>query len=218
MISERFVALTPDELRQYTDSRIDWLWHGYIARRNVTLLTSQWNEESQLSGYEAGADEYLTKPVKKELLIQVILNFIQHQEKMWEKVQDNILDVNATYHEPSMSKLDEEFINKLVEYIEKNISDPNIDSKSIGDHLAVSRTVLYSKIKVLTGQGVHEFIKSIRLKKSLKLLLEGKYTISQVTMEVGFSSHSYFNKCFIKQYGMPPKEYIARKKGLKQAG
>jgi signal transduction histidine kinase/DNA-binding NarL/FixJ family response regulator len=185
----------------------------------VVLLTSQWNEESQLSGYEAGADVYLTKPVKKELLIQVILNFIQNQEKMWEKVQDNILDANAVIpHDPSMSKLDEEFINKLVEYVENNISDPNIDSKSIGDHLAVSRTVLYSKIKALTGQGVHEFIKSIRLKKSLKLLLEGKYTISQVTMEVGFSSHSYFNKCFIKQYGMPPKEYIAKKKGLRNAG
>jgi ligand-binding sensor domain-containing protein/signal transduction histidine kinase/CheY-like chemotaxis protein/AraC-like DNA-binding protein len=185
----------------------------------VVLLTSQWNEESQLLGYEAGADVYLTKPVKKELLIQVILNFIQQQEKMWEKVQDSILDVTATYqHEPSMSKLDEAFINKLVEYIETNIADPNIDSKSIGDHLAVSRTVLYSKIKALTGQGVHEFIKSIRLKKSLKLLLEGKYTISQVTIEVGFSSHSYFNKCFIKQYGMPPKEYIAKKKGLRNAG
>lgn len=185
----------------------------------VVLLTSQWNEESQLSGYEAGADVYLTKPIKKELLIQVILNFIQQQEKMWTKVQDNILDVASTYqHEPSMSKLDEAFINKLVEYIETNIADPNIDSKSIGDHLAVSRTVLYSKIKALTGQGVHEFIKSIRLKKSLKLLLEGTYTISQVTIEVGFSSHSYFNKCFIKQYGMPPKEYIAKKKGLRNAG
>jgi AraC-like DNA-binding protein len=68
-------------------------------------------------------------------------------------------------------------------------------------------------VKTLTGQTVHEFIKSIRLKKSLRLLLEGRLSISQVAYEVGFNSHSYFDKCFARQYQMGPKEYINKKRG-----
>jgi AraC-like DNA-binding protein len=79
----------------------------------------------------------------------------------------------------------------------------------------MSRSVLYAKIKSLTGQSVHEFIKSIRLKRSLKLLLDGTMNISQIALEVGFNSHSYFDKCFVKQYGMGPKEYVAKRKGLR---
>jgi ligand-binding sensor domain-containing protein/signal transduction histidine kinase/CheY-like chemotaxis protein/AraC-like DNA-binding protein len=183
----------------------------------IILLTSQATEEGQLSGYEAGADVYLTKPVKKEILIRVILNFIQNQEKIWQKVQENILDASSTFlPDLSISKLDEEFLNKLIQFVEANISNQNIDSELICDHLGVSRTALYSKIKTLTGQGVHELVKSIRIKKSLKLLLEGKYSIGQITLEVGFTSHSYFNKCFLKQYGMAPKEYVAMRRHKNQ--
>jgi len=78
--------------------------------------------------------------------------------------------------------------------------------------MAVSLTVLYSKIKTLTGQSAREFIKSIRLKKSLTLLLDGRSSINQVALEVGFNSYYYFNKCFVKQYGTGTKEYINKKK------
>jgi ligand-binding sensor domain-containing protein/signal transduction histidine kinase/DNA-binding response OmpR family regulator len=182
----------------------------------VILLTSQWEERSQLSGYEAGADIYLTKPVKKELFIQVILNFIHNQEKLREKIQENILSNGSFQTEDhTLNKLDEEFLKRLVTFIEENISDTNIDAKMICEEVGMSRTVLYAKIKSLTGQSVHEFIKAIRLKRSLKLLLDGTLNISQIALEVGFNSHSYFDKCFIKQYGIGPKDYIAKRKGLK---
>jgi signal transduction histidine kinase/DNA-binding response OmpR family regulator len=174
----------------------------------VLLLTSHTSEEAQLSSYGAGADIYLTKPVKKELLFQVILNLIQHQEHMRQKM----METNSFFPEDvSINKVDEEFINKVIRIIEENLSDPNFDYKEICDQSALSRTVLYTKIKTITGQGVHEFIKSIRLKKSLKLLTEG-HSPSQVCFDVGFNSHSYFNKCFIKQYGKPPKEFVKKKK------
>jgi ligand-binding sensor domain-containing protein/signal transduction histidine kinase/CheY-like chemotaxis protein/AraC-like DNA-binding protein len=182
----------------------------------VILLTSQWEEKSQLSGYEAGADIYLTKPVKKELFIQVILNFIQNQEKLRQKIQETLLSNNAFQEEEiPLNKLDEEFLKRLVEFIESNIADPNIDSRSICEEIGMSRTVLYAKIKSLTGQSVHEFIKSIRLKRSIKLLLDGTLNISQIALEVGFNSHSYFDKCFVKQYGVGPKEYLARRRNMK---
>ena len=179
----------------------------------VIILTSQWDENVKVSGYEAGADIYLTKPIKKELLIQVILSLIQNQENLHQKILEKILDNNPLPSEKvTINKLDEEFLNRLVLFIETKIVDPNLDARLLSKEMAVSRTVLYSKIKTLTGQSVHEFIKSIRLKKSLTLLLDGKLNINQIALEVGFNSHSYFDKCFVKQYGTGPKEYVSKKK------
>ncbi len=171
----------------------------------VIMLTGQSDEESQLSGYEAGAEVYLTKPVSQDILFQVILNFIQNQEKIRQK----ILQSNDLYPEDVViNRLDEEFLNEIIVFIEKHLSDSGLDSKMICEHMGISRTVLYSKFKIITGQGVQEFIKSVRLKKSLKLLFERRLTISETGYEVGFSSPSYFIRCFTQQYGMPPKEYI----------
>jgi signal transduction histidine kinase/DNA-binding response OmpR family regulator len=179
----------------------------------VVFLTSQWYEDIQVSGYKAGADVYLTKPIKKELLVQVILNLLQNQERMHGSVLENILDDKPFYQDASsVNKLDEQFLGQLVSLIESNIANPDLDARFLSKELATSRTLLYNKIKALTGQTVHEFIKSIRLRKSLKLLLEGNLSISQVAYEVGFNSHSYFDKCFIKQYKMGPKEYVNKKK------
>lgn len=172
----------------------------------VVIVTSQAEDSMQASGYEAGAAVYLTKPVKKEILIQVILNLLQQQSSLHGETMERLLDDQPV----AINKADEEFLHKLVSFIE---AQPAVDARAIGKELAVSRTVLYSKIKALTGQTVHEFIKTIRLKRSLKLLLEGNLSISQVADEVGFSSHSYFDKCFTKQFGMGPREYIKKKRG-----
>src|SRR6218665_2200827 len=178
----------------------------------VIFFTSQWQDDAQVAGYEAGADAYLKKPVKKELLLQVIINLLSSQERLHGSVLENILNDNPIAEVSAMSKLDEEFLNQLVNVIESNISNADLDAKMLSKELATSRTVLYNKIRTLTGQTVHEFIKSIRLRKSLKLLLEGNLSISQVAFEVGFNSHSYFDKCFIKQYKMGPKEYVNKKR------
>lgn len=171
----------------------------------VILLTSQTYEEGQAIGYGAGADVYLTKPVSKELLFHVIYNFIQAQEK----IHQHILNSSAFFPEDvSINKVDEDFLKQVLAVVEKNLSDPELDYKLLCEETALSRTVLYAKIKTLTGQGVHEFIRSIRLKKSLVLLREKKLNISQVAFEVGFNSHSYFNKCFVKQYGVSPTDFM----------
>ncbi len=175
----------------------------------VIILTGQTNEESQLSGYEAGAEVYLTKPVNQNILFQVILNFIQDQET----IRNKILQSNGLFpEEVVMNKLDEEFLNKITVFIEEHYSDEKLDYKMICEHVGMSRTVLYSKFKTITGQGVHEYIKIIRLKKSLKLLFERRLSVSEIAYDSGFNSPSYFIRCFSKQYGMPPKEYLAAHK------
>lgn len=182
----------------------------------VILLTSVGEEKGQLEGYEAGADAYLNKPVRKEILIQVILNLIQNQEKVRDRMRESILGNNTIHPEDlAVNKRDEEFLNRLIDFINHNIANPTLDARHISEEFGISRSVLYTKIKTLTGQSVHEFVKSIRLKQSLKLLLEGRHTISQVALEVGFNSHSYFDKCFVKQYGVGPKEYVAKRKNMR---
>ncbi|OOQ59508.1 hybrid sensor histidine kinase/response regulator transcription factor [Mucilaginibacter pedocola] len=178
-----------------------------ISHIPIILLTSQTNHDSQLSGYEAGADAYLMKPVSQPILFQVIYNLIMTQIRMRSKYasSDELYPDTVTYN-----KVDKEFLDKVVAYVESNIADATLDSRKIGEFTAMSRTVLYAKFKTLTGQGVHDFIRSIRVKKGLQLLLEGRYNINQVSYEVGFNTPSYFSKSFIKQFGIPPKEYISK--------
>lgn len=175
----------------------------------VILLTSQIDEASQYQSYEAGADVYMTKPIKQDILFQVIYNFIQRQEN------NNLKLVSSNEIYPvdlELNKLDETFLNDVIELIEKNIGNQNLDFQLLCDHTGLSRTVLYAKFKILTGQGVHDFIKSIRLKKSIQLLLKGTLTVSEIAYEVGFNSPSYYVRCFSKEYGQSPKEYATQLK------
>ncbi|HVW62988.1 MAG TPA: helix-turn-helix domain-containing protein, partial [Puia sp.] len=190
----------------------------------VVLLTSQSGEKVEAAGYEAGADIYLTKPIKKEILVQVCINLIQSSETRQEALLDQILadmpgkgrgagliraDVGRTI---GLTRADEEFLGKIVAVIEKNMTSQDLDSRLVCKELGISRTVLYEKIKAVSGQTVHEFIKSVRLRRSLKMLLEQKMNISQIAFEVGFNSSSYYHRCFLKEYGISPKEYINKKK------
>ena len=112
----------------------------------------------------------------------------------------------------SLSPRDAAFIQRLRQFIGDNFADPNLNAHRVRKEMAVSRTILYSRTRTLTGQSVHEYIRSVRLQRSLQLLLQGELTICQVAFEVGFNSHSYFDKCFLRQFGMGPKEYIQRNK------
>lgn len=187
--------------------------HTATSHIPVVILTSQWEDQMQASGYEAGAEAYLTKPVKPEVLMQVLLNFLQKQDNIYQRVREQIFNDTPLPADSSMlSDVDQQFLHDLIKFIEANMANQDLDAKLISKALCVSRTVLYHKVKSLTGQTVHEFIKAIRLRKSVQLLMEGNLNINQVAFEVGFNSHSYFDKCFMKQYGSGPREYISRKK------
>jgi YesN/AraC family two-component response regulator len=181
----------------------------------VILLTSQTEDAHQLSGYEAGADVYLTKPIKAAILFQVIHNIILAQERIHEKyaASQDIYPVNL-----SLNKLDDEFLTRVIGFIEEHLTESNLDYKKICELTAMSRSLLYMKIKTITGHGVHDLIKSVRLKKGLALLMEGRLNITQIAFEVGFSTPSHFSKSFIKQYGTSPTEYLSNlKKQAKDA-
>ena len=175
----------------------------------VILLTSQVDITDQIDCYEAGADSYLTKPLNPKLLFQVIYNLVNSRENTRLKFtnSEEIYPDNYLYN-----ARDKDFMEGIIEYIENNITQQNLDNKKLCETVSMSRTILYAKIKALTGLGVHEFIQSIRVKKGLQLLMIGRLNINQIAYEVGFNNPSYFSKCFTKQFGVPPKEYIVRLK------
>lgn len=175
----------------------------------ILVLTSQTGGNLQQESYASGADIFLEKPVRYDILIQLIANHLLKQEKQREVIMDLVISEQPLPAiAAGLNRSDEEFLIRLVEFIEQTISDPLLDARMISKEMGVSRTVLYAKIKSLTGNTVHEFIKSIRLRKSVKLLLENRLSITQIAFEVGFSSRSYFDRCFVKQYKMAPREYI----------
>jgi CheY-like chemotaxis protein/AraC-like DNA-binding protein len=167
------------------------------------FLTSEWEESKRNTGLQVGASVYLVKPVSKELLLQTISNAtLKKQETTFPTASTQIFKTSES----------EDFLDKVMRIIEENLADPDLDHRRICEHMAMSKSVLYTKFRNVTGLGVQEFIKSIRLEKSLKLLIDGGMTINQVAIEVGFNSQSYYNKCFMKQYGIGPREYARKNK------
>ncbi|MBA7546600.1 HTH-type transcriptional activator RhaS [subsurface metagenome] len=101
-----------------------------------------------------------------------------------------------------------------MDYIEKNISEPELSVESLSYEIGISSTHLYRKIKSLTGLSTNELIRKIRLRKAAGLLLAKQGSVSQIMYDVGFSSHSYFAKCFQEEFGTTPKNYISKQKGV----
>lgn len=111
-----------------------------------------------------------------------------------------------------LSKLDEEFLNKFTAIVEENIDTPQLAMSFMMDKMNMSHSTLYRKIKGLTGISGNEFIRKIRLKNSLRLLMEEGFNVSEAAYASGFNDLGYFRNCFKEEYGMAPSEYIKQKK------
>jgi len=108
----------------------------------------------------------------------------------------------------AVTSADEKFLNKLISFIENNLADPDMNVDSLTEQIHLSRSQLHRKLKALTGLSSTEFIRTIRLKRAAQLLEQRHGTIAETVYAVGFNSLSYFSKCFQKQFGLSPKEYI----------
>jgi AraC-like DNA-binding protein len=101
----------------------------------------------------------------------------------------------------------EELLSRTIKIIETYISDPGLNGYRLSRELGISKRVLYVRLKNLAGQTVNEFIRTTRLKKSIHYIREGKINISQISIEMGFNSASYFTRSFKKHFGLSPKAY-----------
>src|SRR5690606_10528534 len=133
-----------------------------------------------------------------------IAKFLAEKDQQQKQLSSNLLPSNTDI----LSSLDLEFLEMMKAYVLNNLSDSDLSYKKICSHFGISRSVLYAKFKSLTGQGVHDFIKNIRLEESVVLLKEGRLNISQVAYAVGFNSVSYYSKSFAKRMNKSPKEFL----------
>lgn len=170
----------------------------------IIILTARTTEESNLESLEAGADVYIQKPFNFEILKAQVKSLIDSREKIRVNFSKNII---LQPKEIVATSLDERFMMKLMEVIEKNIANPDFGIKHLTDEMNMSHSVIFRKVKALTGSNVIEFIRSVRLKKAAQLLQKQKLPVSEVSLMVGFNDAKYFSKCFIKEFGVSPREY-----------
>jgi len=172
----------------------------------LILLTANANVESKLAGLQTGADDYLTKPFHAEELIVRVSNLIQQRKKLRERYSRELTLQPAAI---AVSTVDEKFLEKVLKIMEVNVSNDAFDVEAFGREIGMSRMQLHRKFKALTDQSPGEFIRSYRLKRAAMLLSKNYGNISEVAFSVGFSSLTYFTKCFKDQYGQTPSDYLA---------
>ena len=164
----------------------------------VLMLTAYAVEEQKIKGYECGADSYISKPFSSELLLARIGNLINSRQML-----------ASVFGEPAASAssfqdVDKGFIDRLKDIISSRLSDPELTVESIGEEIGLSRVQLYRKTKSLIGYSPNEFLRICRLRKASAMLSSTEKTVSEIAYSVGFSSPSYFTKCFKEYFGENP--------------
>ena len=176
----------------------------------VIMLTAKDSLQNKEEGYLAGADSYLTKPFSASLLRSRIHNLLESRKKLANQFSNNLninSDKSIILHE-SLNQLDNEFIQKITQIIEDNLKSEKIDVTYLADKLCMSKSTLYRKIKALTGISTNEYVRKIKMQNAEKLMLEGRYTISEIAFRVGMNSPVYFRQCFKEEFGISPSEYL----------
>ena len=169
------------------------------------MLTAKTDNDSKVEGMDVGADTYIEKPFSIQYLEACIRNMLEMRRRLIEKFSTQPLEPVT---EIASNPTDNEFLLEMKKVIEENFSNSELNVNYLAEKLNISRSGLFAKIKTLADVTPNEMIQIVRLKRAAELLLEKKYTISEIGYMVGFSNPSYFSKCFQKQFGVRPMDYI----------
>lgn len=172
----------------------------------VILLTACSLDEQRIKGYDGGADSYISKPFNSQLLLSRIRNLISNRRQLRQFFGDN-----QTIEKESISALDKDFVSRFKSLVEEKMNAPELNVEDLGRDMGMSRVQLYRKLKSLTNYAPNELLRQMRLKKAASLLATSEMTIAEIAYEVGFSSPSYFTKCYKEQFGESPTDFLKRK-------
>lgn len=168
------------------------------------LLTAKTGNDARIESMNCGADAHIEKPFSIRYLRACIRNLRELRNMLMHKYSKMPLVPISSI---ANNSCEEQFLNRMNEVIEQNFSNPELSVDFLARELCVSRSGLFAKIKSLTEVTPNELIQIVRLKKAAVLLLENKYTVSEISYMVGFNNPSYFAKCFQKQFGINPGEF-----------
>lgn len=173
----------------------------------IIILTGKTDEKDEIAGLNTGADDYITKPFNPRTLQIRVNNIIQNRNKIHQRFkQDNLFSPK----EIAVTSADQVFLEKVQILLDQHLTNPEFTSEIFSKLVAMSRMQLHRKMLAYTGLSTSNFIRSQRLKQASSILKSSQYTINEVAYMVGFSTPSYFIKCFKEMYGLTPLEYINR--------
>jgi len=181
-----------------------------LAHIPVILLTARADEESTLQGLGIGADAYITKPFNIRILRQKVNNLIQLRLQLKNTYQDQLLQEDKQ-EEPKAIDYDDLFMQRLMNCINKHISEKDFSIEMICDEVGISRSQLHRRLKEKTNQSTSIFLRNVRLYQAEKLLRESNMRITEIADQVGFSQLNYFSNSFKELYGVSPSEYREKK-------
>jgi signal transduction histidine kinase/DNA-binding response OmpR family regulator len=189
--------------------------HTATSHIPVILLTARSLDEQMAEGYETGADSYITKPFSAKVLLARIDNLLKNRAQLrqlfaGDEAQPSLADATPARQAASpgtvLGDRDMAFVARLRDIIQQNLHDSDLNVEQIGEEIGLSRVQLYRKVKALTGQSPVELLRTARLQRGRKLLETTDQTVSEVAYAVGFTSPSYFTKCFKDEFNVSPSE------------
>ena len=173
----------------------------------VIMLTAYSMDEQKIKGYECGADSYISKPFSSELLMARLHNLIENRKRLKDFFGDK-----AAISSAPLAETDKGFVEKLRTLIEENLGNADFSVEDMGEKIGFSRVQLYRKTKALTGYTPNELLRITRLNKANAIIkTSSEKSISEIAYEVGFSSPSYFTKCYKEQFGESPTDVLKKK-------
>jgi YesN/AraC family two-component response regulator len=170
----------------------------------VIMLTARSAVETRIESLETGADAYIEKPFSMDLLETQVNNLLESRKLLRGKFSKELV-IKPT--DIAITSMDETFIRKAMEIVDKHISDSSFGSEEFCREIGMSRSQLHRKLKALTAQPASEFIRTMRLKRAASLLKESHLTVEEISFRAGFNSPAYFTKCFKSFFGKTPSEY-----------
>lgn len=173
----------------------------------VIILTAKSSGGSRIEGFQVGADDYLVKPFDAFELKVRISNLIQQRQQLRQLLGNSVAQRTGRQ---LLSSIDAAFMEKLLAVIDEHLADEKFDVDQLARKAGMSRAQLYRKVKALTDQSVSEYIQTIRLKRAGELIVQQAGSLTEIAYEVGFKDPSYFSKCFRKQFGCLPSEFLER--------
>lgn len=175
----------------------------------IILLTAKASIESRLEGLSRGADVYLTKPFRSDELILQIENLLSSRRKMQAYFSDNA-PTNAMKDSARevLPAPENEFLQRLIEVVERNLENDNMDAEGFAKAVFVSRSQLHRKVSALTGLPLSEFVRNYRLDRAKELLSQKSGSITEIAWRTGFSNPKYFSTCFKERFGTSPSRFI----------
>lgn len=182
------------------------------VKRNISLchipfilLTAKTSHESKMKGYALGADDYITKPFEPEILIVKIQRILENRKNVQSQLSNSPHIIPNELRDKNSA--DSAFLEKLLKILETNLDNSEMDVEFLAKELSISRTVMYEKINVLTGQPVADFIKTYRLNRAAQMIKKGEARISEIVWSVGFKSHAHFTRAFKQKFNCTPSQY-----------